>query len=94
MFLIFIISNLITLINALCPSMNHYENERMLLKTIGDFSEFRQLDFTKCSITFNMSSIRFKPTEKIILDNSLNFNGLKIKSTTILFSIQIRFTFI
>ena len=87
MFLIFIISNLITLINALCPSMNHYENERMLLKTIGDFSEFRQLDFTKFSITFNMSSIRFKPTEKIILDNSLNFTGLKIKSITLLFNI-------
>ncbi len=87
MFLIFIISNLITLINALCPSMSHYENERMVLKTIDDFSEFSELDFTKCSITLNMSSIRFKPTKKIILDNSLNFTGLKVKSIAVLFNI-------
>ena len=89
MFLIFsiIISNLIILIHASCPPMNHYENERMLQKTIGDFSEFSQLNFTNCSNTFIMSSIRLKPAEKIILDNSLNFSGLKIKSTAVLFNI-------
>jgi hypothetical protein len=89
MFLIFsiIISNLIILIDASCPSMNHYENDRIQQKTIGDFSEFSQLNFANCSNTFIMSSIRLKPTEKIILDNSLNFAGLKIKSTAVLFNI-------
>ena len=61
-----------------CPYMDHYENGLMVQKIITDFSEFNKLDFQTCHTKINITALRLKPSRRIILDNTLDFTGLKL----------------
>lgn len=45
----------------------------------SDFSKFSDLNFTDCDTNFkNLKGLELKPYKKLILDNTLNFTGLKL----------------
>jgi hypothetical protein len=79
----------------MCPKTNHIEyNETTLTlfhsqETISDFDDFSQLNFTTCQSSVNITGLRIKPNRKIILDESLDFNGFKFNIMTQIFDIHL-----
>ena len=61
-----------------CPNMEHFETDLIIMKTLSNFFEFNQLDFKTCQSVINITALRIKPSKRIILDNSLDFMGLKL----------------
>ena len=61
------------------------DNQRVILT---DFNNFTQLSFN-CLKPINMSILQLLPTDRIILDDSLNFNQTKIYSTQSIFCITL-----
>jgi len=63
--------------------MTHFETYKhnghntLIQITISDFNEFNQLDFNDCKLIYNITQLKIKPLQKIILNKSLDFNGLK-----------------
>ncbi len=87
--IIIILVNL-NLIN-LCPKTSHFEinsnRYKIAQETISDFEDFNQLNFTNCKSFVNITALRIKPIKKIILDQSLDFNGFKINIIASIFTI-------
>lgn len=54
----------------------HNGHNTQIQETISDFNEFNQLDFNDCKSIYNISQLKIKTLQKIILGKSLDFNGL------------------
>ncbi len=63
------------LIKAECPFKQNINNETI---TIENFDNFTQLEFKKCKKPIEISDFGLNPNNKLILDNSLDFKGLKL----------------
>ncbi len=70
-----------------CPYMKHYENELLFQNSISDFDQFENLNFTSCNESIFINTLKLEPNHPKILNDSLNFNGLKLKSPSRLFNI-------
>ncbi len=69
-----------------CPIQNSKEQSII----ITDFNDLNELNFTNCKQSLqNTSFLEINPKNKIILNNSLNINGLKISIYKDFFAISI-----
>jgi len=78
---------IIKLIKAECPLFDEKTNNKIF--TLTDFNNFSELSFNQCNESISLTSWILKPNKKIILDNTLNFKGLKLFSNENLNDIQL-----
>ena len=71
-----------------CPNTIHYENELMVEESITGFDQFGELNFKSCNKSLHVNTFKIEPNEQIILDDSLDFNGLVIDLPVKLFNID------